>query len=61
MPRDGVEQECPGILCSPAWDCAIPGILGAKQPPPSADKLLEQTGKLRHVFTCILSTRIAAQ
>lgn len=47
--RDGVEQECPGMLCSPAWDCAstpIPGILGAKQPPPSADKLLEQTGKL---------------
>lgn len=35
---------------SPAWDCAgthTPDILGAKQPPPSADKLLEQTGNLQ--------------
>lgn len=50
MPRDGVEEKCPGMLCSPAWDCDsthIPGTLGAKPPPPSADKLLEQTGKLQ--------------
>lgn len=29
MLRDGMEQECPGMLCSPAWDSAsthIPGF-----------------------------------